>query len=126
MGRVDTASIATQMVTLQFLWQSLYKKLVNKAMGEKGEPGNRPFLVRELSVSIPIPACRPFPTRDSVMEVFARNFNFGKDAGEKFAGDDARINDSHSISLTDVVVRLGGVLTAPFRAISIVTRRVYA
>lgn len=113
MDGIYTGRSLTEMVTLQTPMNGGDEYAVNDKMGS-------PLLESYGEQSIPpvVLVSDPLPTRNALVKVFSTYLDFGKNAGEKFAIDNARIDCSHDISFTDVVVRLGSVLSAPFRAVS--------
>jgi hypothetical protein len=117
---VYTMPNPTQMIALQFAGNGFHEQLVNEAMGGRGVSRS----VVQPTITTPLGGSRPFPTRNSLVKTLGRYFDFGKDSGEKFAVDNATIEDSHNVSYTDVVVRLGDAVQARLRAVSILSQGV--
>lgn len=105
-------TIPAKMVAVQSLRNSLYEQFINNFMSAILVIPNTERSVAVRGVDIR----SPFPTRNALVRMLGRYFDFGKESGEKFTIDDARINSRHIISLIDSVFRLARKVQTSWRA----------
>ncbi len=100
MDRINTEPITTEMVNVPSVRNVFHEKVIHNVVGLMQWVRLPLFDVTKSSVTTFIQRPSPFPARFSLVEVFSRNLEFGKQACKQSAVEFGRVFHWHNIMLT--------------------------